>query len=109
MDFLGQYVLLLFYRNIGSPEVTDEIVYLNSVVAQFLKLRCQIIVVCPVSVPILVKFVEYLASKAICLQFMMISDYKREIFQKYGLYDFSDMSIKNGTFIIDEYGVLQEF
>ena len=63
MDYIGKYILLVFYSNIALQEVIEDIIMLNDYSYKFqLKANCQIIAISPVSLLIIENFLEYLGS-----------------------------------------------
>ncbi|MEG8945889.1 thioredoxin-dependent thiol peroxidase [Rosettibacter firmus] len=104
-DFLGQKLILYFYPKDMTSGCTKEACDFRDNFPNFEKLNVQVIGISPDSVASHKKFVEKYN-----LPFILLSDEKKEVVQKYGvwkeksLYGKKYMGVERTTFIIDENG-----
>lgn len=104
-NFLGSKVILYFYPKDMTSGCTKEACDFRDNFPNFSKLKIQVIGISPDSVESHKKFAEKYN-----LPFILLSDEKKEVVQKYGvwkeksLYGKKYMGVERTTFIIDENG-----
>ncbi|MCX7797343.1 MAG: thioredoxin-dependent thiol peroxidase [Melioribacter sp.] len=110
-DFLGQKIVLYFYPKDMTSGCTKEACDFRDNFPNFEKINVVVIGVSPDSVDSHKKFKEKYN-----LPFILLSDEKKEVIQKYGvwkeksLYGKKYMGVERTTFIIDENGkILKKF
>lgn len=104
-DFKGRKVVLYFYPKDNTSGCTKEACDFRDFFPDFKKLKAAVIGISPDSVESHKKFVQILN-----LPFILLSDEKKEVVQKYGvwkeksMYGKKYMGVERTTFVINEEG-----